>query len=260
MSRRTTIHAMLILLGLVIFLVIWEIAARIDRKSGSTLLPPPNAVLSEFRNAWEDGTLTKDSLASLRRVSVGFIVGSVLGAFVGALYLFWPVRAVLSGVLCLIRPIPPLAWVGLALLWFGFGDPPAYFLVALGSFFPTLNGTYLGFSRVEVAYVKAAKALGLGERTILLRVLLPQALPSILSSLRVSMGVAWMIVVTAELVGAQSGLGYLIQISRAQLQVERVIVGMFMIGFLGALLNLIMIIIERILLPWRRRGRELTAG
>jgi ABC-type nitrate/sulfonate/bicarbonate transport system permease component len=256
--RQRVINLLLMAIGVSVFLATWEMTARITRFH-SVLLPPPSAVVLEFRDCLGEGTLLTDTLASLRRVCGGFFLGATLGAFVGGLYLLWPVRALLSGVLGLIRPIPPLAWVGLALLWFGFGDRPAYFLVALGAFFPTLNGTYLGFSRVEVAYVKAAKALGLERQTIFTKILLPQALPSILSSLRVAMGVAWMIVVTAELVGAQSGLGYMIQVSRAQLQVERVIIGMLVIGVVGALLNLLMVIAERLLLPWRRRGRELSA-
>jgi ABC-type nitrate/sulfonate/bicarbonate transport system permease component len=257
-TKTATSSAFLTGLGIVLFLAMWELAARSERFR-SPLLPPPSAVALEFRHSWHDRTLVNDTLASVRRVSIGFLYGSTLGLVVGSLYLIWPVRALLAGVFGLIRPIPPLAWIGLALLWFGFGDPPAHFLVALGAFFPTLSGTYLGFARVEVSYLRAGQALGLPRHLLFTRVLLPQALPSILSSLRVGMGVAWMIVVTAELVGAQSGLGYAIQVNRAQLQVERVMIGMIVIGMIGASLNLAMILIERAALPWKKRGRELAS-
>jgi ABC-type nitrate/sulfonate/bicarbonate transport system permease component len=241
---------------IVLFLAVWEGVVKVGIVK-SVLLPAPTAVFSALMETLRTGVLVSDSLASLRRVLVGFLFGSTLGIVTGGLYLNSKIRLILSGPLELIRPIPPLAWVPLSLLWFGFGDPPAYFLVALGAFFPALSATHLGFSRAETSYNRAGRMLGLKPRQIFTVVIVPQALPSILSGLHVGLGVAWMIVVTAELVGAQSGLGYLIQISRAQLQTELVVGGMVVIGLIGMVLNGIMILIERALLPWRYRGREI---
>jgi NitT/TauT family transport system permease protein len=162
----------------------------------------------------------------------------------------------LSPLVEIVRPIPPIAWIPLSLLWFGFGNPPAYFLTALGAFFPMMSATHLGFAQTEVSYTRAATSLGIDKRQTFLKVILPQALPSIVSGARVGIGVAWMIVVTAELVGAQSGLGYMIQISRAQLQSELVIGGMLVIGVVGFTLSELVSALEHMLTPWRFRGRE----
>jgi ABC-type nitrate/sulfonate/bicarbonate transport system permease component len=254
--QRSTVNLMRTLFVLSTFVLLWEGASRLYFAE-SVLLPAPSAVLSALLSNWSR-IVFSDLPASLRRVTIGFACGSTLGFAIGVLFLCTTVRFVVSPILELIRAIPPIAWIPLSLLWFGFGDPPAYFLVSLGAFFPVLSSTYLGFGRAETSYSRAARTLGLHGAQIFLHVLLPQALPSILSGLRVGFGVAWMIVITAELVGAQSGLGYMIQISRAQLETELVIGGMAIIGIVGFLLTAALEAVERVLLPWRARGRELT--
>ena len=235
-------------------IAIWQIVA--DQQNASVLLPTPREVLAALILAAKEGSLIEDTAASLRRVLVGYILGSGTGFVVGVLLLSRWVRWMLLPILEVIRPIPPLAWIPLALLWFGFGDPPAYFLVALGSFFPVLSGTHHGLTRSEVGYMRAAHVLGLSRYRTLTAVILPQALPSILAGMKVGLGVSWMIVVTAELVGAQSGLGYMIQLSRMQLQTDRVVAAMLVIGLVGYGLAKVMVIAERVMTPWRYRGRE----
>src|SRR5947209_8215429 len=137
--RRNALRWLLTLAVPCAALVSWEALAR-ARLVESVLLPAPTAVLSALYSAGRDGVLLPDIAASLRRVAVGFVGGASLGVGVGVLYLFrWP-RMLLAPLLELVRPIPPLAWIPLSLLWFGFGDRPAYFLVGLGAFFPVLSG------------------------------------------------------------------------------------------------------------------------
>ena len=220
------------------------------------LLPAPTLVFNALRESWRAGTLQIDVLTSLGRVAVGFSAGAILGFVTGILYLNDRARQLLTPLVEVLRPIPPIAWIPLSILWFGYGSPPAFFLTSLGAFFPVLTATHSGFAGTEVAYTNAAISLGLSRRQVLRRITLPQALPSIISGARTGLGVAWMIVVTAELVGAQSGLGYMIQVSRAQTQPELVIGGMVLIGFVGLCLSAFLALVERVTTPWRFRHRE----
>jgi NitT/TauT family transport system permease protein/sulfonate transport system permease protein len=241
-------------LSLGVFLGAWEwlcSSGLIDNR----MLPPPTAVAISLAKEW-DRVFFEDAMASLQRVLIGYAVGSFAGLGAGILLLSTLGKRVLRPLIEMFRPIPPIAWIPLALLWFGIGDRPAYFLVALGAFFPAASGTETGFQHAETAYSQAARSLGMKRGAIFRQILLPQAAPALLSGLRIGLGVSWMIVVTAELVGAQSGLGYLIQISRAQLQTELVIGGMVTIGLIGFMLSHGMSKLEKWLLPWRQIGRQ----
>lgn len=241
-------------LSLGIFLGIWEWLCWIGLVD-SQLLPMPTDIAIALAKNW-DRIFFSDALASLQRVAVGFALGSAAGIAVGIVLLSSLGKKTIGPLVEIFRPIPPIAWIPLALLWFGIGDHPAYFLVGLGAFFPAASGTETGFKNAETSYSKAAISLGMKSVDIFKYILLPQAAPALFSGLRVGLGVSWMVVVTAELVGAQSGLGYLIQISRAQLQTELVIGGMAIIGFIGFLLSFGMSKLEKWLLPWQSIGRQ----
>lgn len=241
-------------LSLGIFLGIWEWlcwSGAIDSRS----LPAPTDTVVALAKNWERVFLG-DALMSLQRVTVGYVAGSAAGIATGIVLLSTFGKRALGPLVEMFRPIPPIAWIPLALLWFGVGDRPAYFLVGLGAFFPAASGTETGFRLAETAYSQAAFSLGLNRVAIFRQILLPQAAPALFSGLRVGLGVSWMVVVTAELVGAQSGLGYLIQISRAQLQTELVIGGMALIGLIGFLLSHAMSNLETWMMPWRSIGRQ----
>lgn len=257
--RRTSVRAVVGGLSLFAAAVVWEWSSR-QQYFSATVLPPPSAVFDGLIETCRSGTLMSDVAASLNRVIVGYAIGAGLGILTGILYLAPIPRLILSPLIEIVRPVPPLAWIGLALLWFGFGNPPAYFLVALGAFFPMLSATYTGFNSAEASYQRTAKVLGLNQWQTFVHVTLPQAMVSIASGLQTSLGMSWMIVVTAELVGAQSGLGYSIQIYRSQLQTDRVIGVMLVIGLIGATLTAVMTLLMDRLMPWRRLGREIELG
>jgi len=238
---------------------LWELLANL-RFLQSDVLPPLSKVLKALKEQLIKGLLIEDILISLKRVGIGFIIGSISGILVSILSARYRiVHIIVSPLLELIRHIPPIAWIPIALLWFGFGNPPAYFLVSLGAFFPVLSDTREGIAYIERCYQDAALVLGLTAKQRFFRILLPQTIPSVLTGFQTAMGVSWMIVVAAELIGAQSGLGYMIQVSRAQLQTELVVGGMLVIGVIGLILSIAIRGIRFLLLPWKRRGRELIS-
>ena len=198
-----------------------------------------------------DGRLVADVGASLGRVTVGFFAAAVLGVLLGAASAAlgrWG-RA-LRRLLELLRPIPPIAWVPLAILWFGLGDPSAWFIVFLGAFFPIYIQVTLALADCPPAWLELARSLGARPGLVLWRVRLPAAMPQVVAGLRTGLGLAWTSLIAAELVGAQSGLGYRIQMHRLVLETEGVMVGMLCIGLLGAAMALAASWLERRLLPW----------
>ncbi len=202
-----------------------------------------------------DGRLLRDVAASVGRVVVGFTLSAVTGVAGGLTLGLTPwLRAQCLPVVDLLRPVPPIAWIPLAILWFGLGDIPAYFLVFLGAFFPIFTSTLAGVLAVQTAHVNIARCLGAGKGMIVRDVVLPAALPSIVVGLRTGMGVGWMSLIAAEMVGAQSGLGYAIQAARILLRIEDVVAGMIVIGLLGFLINRAIAYVGARVTPWSRVG------
>ena len=235
--------------GIVMFLGIWALASR---ALNPVLLPYPPAVFEAYRELIADGSLMKDMGASLTRVFGGFAIAAMVAPPLALLLGYsWHLRWLILPLVTLIRPIPPIAWIPLAILWFGLGDPPSYFITALAAFFPSFLSSFAGAQALENEHINAARSLGAGAGALLLRVMLPSALPHIATGLRIGLGQAWMAVVTAELVAAQSGLGFMIQASRLNLETARVLVGMTLIGILGASMTASLSLIERkLIVPW----------
>jgi ABC-type nitrate/sulfonate/bicarbonate transport system permease component len=235
--------------GITAFLTVWYLAAN---ALNPVLLPRPGAVLDAYRELIADGSLAKDTSASLIRVFGGFaIAASIAPPLALLLASSWTLRCIVLPIVTLIRPIPPIAWIPLAILWFGLGDPPSYFITALAAFFPIFLNSFAGGQSLEAEHVNAARSLGAARISVLLRIMLPSALPLIVTGLRIGLGQAWMAVVTAELVAAQSGLGFMIQASRLNLETSRVLVGMTLIGILGASMTaLLSVIARKLIVPW----------
>ena len=151
----------------------------------------------------------------------------------------------------LIRPIPPIAWVPLAILWLGLGNGTAVFIVSLGAFFPVFVTTVDAIRSVPVMQIHIARCFGANEFMIVRDVVIPSSLPHVLSGFRVALGVAWTCVIAAELVGAQTGLGYSIQISRIMLQSDKLIATMMTIGAMGLAMQYMFDFIEPKMIPWK---------
>jgi NitT/TauT family transport system permease protein len=252
------------------------------KESGiAALLPPPQALPPPLKvlNRWLEyaspreqfdphktnfiqwllsGELPSDALASLSRVLIGFAIGTLLALPLG---LFMGVNATVfrlfNPTIEILRPIPPIAYIPLAMLWFGLGNPPAYFLISLGAFFPVLINTISGVRNVDSIFIRAAQNLGAGGLTMFWRIILPAATPHILTGVRVGLGVAFIVVIVAEMIAVNSGVGYRILEAREYTYTDKVIAGMFTIGLLGLGLDLIVSRINNYLLRWHR-GLEQT--
>ena len=237
----------------VALLLIWQaISMFVLDDTTRTLLPPPTTVA---KAAWElivSGELLHHLRDSLRREFIAF-AWALSAIPVGVAMGWWKrVHAQLDPLVETLRPIPPLAWIPLSILWFGVGDTQNQFIIFLGIFFPILLNTIAGVRSVEPNLVRAARCLGAGEGAVLRRVVLRAALPQIVTGVRVGLGFGWMALVAAELIGANSGLGFLINDARTLLRTDVVIVGMITIGLVGLALDLLIREFTRRAIPWSR--------
>jgi len=234
----------------VVLLGWWTVSTYGLDNTTRALLPPPQAVATA---AWElarTGDLWTHLRDSLKREVVAFLWATLaipLGIAMG----WWKaVENQVDPLVEALRPVPPLAWIPLSILWFGVGDTQNEFIIFLGCFFPILLNTIAGVKGVEPNLVRAARCLGASERSILWRVVLRAALPQIITGVRVGLGVGWMALVAAELVGANSGLGFLINDARTVLRTDYVIVGMATIGIVGLAIDRVIRTAGARLLPW----------
>lgn len=221
-------------------------------------IPSPIGVLKGLKTLLLDGLppgylLHRHALESLLRVFYGFCIASVVAIPLGIL-IGWSrvIRDILTPFIEILRPIPPLAWIPIAILWFGIGIKSAAFIIFLGAFFPILLNTISGVLMMDIRLIEASKVLGARERDILVKVLTPGALPSIWTGLRVGLGIGWMTLVAAEFTGIKSGygLGYLIMIARDIQRPDQIVGGMIIIGFIGYFLDSILRRAESRLLEW----------
>ncbi len=196
-----------------------------------------------FASSWQliiDGSLFKHTVASLYRVTVGFYLAAVLSIPLGiALGRFMTVRNMLDPVIQFLRPISPLAWIPLAMLWFGIGDKPAIFLIFLSCFFPLVVATTIAVGSINRIYFQVAANFNFSRTDILFKIIIPAIVPDIVTALRLTVSIAWLVVVAAEMIAVQSGLGFLILDSRNALRMDNVLVGMIVIGAIGLMLDLI---------------------
>jgi len=252
-----------------LLLAAWEALSRSGAVS-PLVLPAPSQVLLRWvayarpAEPWDparggaiawlfSGELPRDALASLARVAGGFAIGAGLALPLGLLMGARPaVHDLLNPLIQVLRPIPPIAFIPLAILWFGLGNPPALFLITLGAFFPVLMNTIAGVRHVDTIYLRAARNLGADEWTVFRRVMLPAALPHVLTGMRVGLGVAFIVVIVAEMIAVNSGLGYRILEAREYFWSDKIIAGMASIGLAGLAIDLLMSRLNGWLLRWHR--------
>lgn len=190
---------------------------------------------------------------SLRRVVVGYTVATALGIIVGiSMGTSRYAEAIIKPIFELIRPIPPIAWIPLVILWFGVGELPKYAIIFIGSFTNVTLNAYTGAQRVDPTLIGCARMLGTSDRDIFFRIVLPSSLPQIFAGMQVALSTAWMAVLAAEMVGAQEGCGWIILRGSDTTNIPLVLVGMVVIGVVGLLLATIMRMVERRLCSWNR--------
>ena len=210
-------------------------------------MPNLGQILQSFYNLLIDGSLLQHCVASLFRVTVGFYLAVLIavpfGVLLGCCQMFY---RLINPFIQFLRPISPLAWAPFAILWFGIGDMPAIFIIFLTSFFPLLLTTIKSTASIHPMYFQVAANLQLSRWNSFRNVILPAIIPDIILVLRVTLGVAWVVVVAAEMIAVKSGLGFLIIDGRNALRLDRVVVAIAAIGTIGLLLDIVMQRLESI--------------
>jgi len=237
------------ILGLIVF---WQLAAV--AVNDTLLLPSFFQVLAAFLNSWRT-ILTQDLPVSLIHFCLGMVAGLLIALPIG-MFMGWSRRAdrIMDPIVEIIRPIPPLAWIPFAIVWFGLTNAAAGFIIFIGAVFPILINTYVGFRSLPRVYVESAKVLGATKDRDLIRyVAFPYALPSIAGGIRIAMGIAWMCLVAAEMFGVStSGLGYKIWSNYYLHKMDYVLLYMIVLGFLGLLIDRgFRYIVDEKLLRWQ---------
>jgi NitT/TauT family transport system permease protein len=242
----------LIVLGLLIA-AWWIIVA----KSQSPIFPTPLQVVTGTFELAVDGSLWDHIGSSLMRVGAGFLLAVVvaipLGLWMGRVDFIY---TTLNPVFQILRPISPIAWIPLAILWFGVGNASPIFLIFIASVFPLIVQTAAGVHTIEKRYLRAAENFSVSRYTLFTQVIIPAVLPEMIVGMRISLGVAWLVVVAAEMIALRSGLGYLIMDSRnAGNRYDLVIASMIIIGIIGLLLDGLMRLLESLKSVRWRYGR-----
>jgi NitT/TauT family transport system permease protein len=234
----------------VLIAVWWAVVAL----THSVVFPTPWQVVTGTAELARDGTLFEHIFASLFRVGVGFGLAVLVAVPLG-LWMGWVKGAymTLNPLFQILRPISPIAWIPIAILWFGVGNVSPIFLIFLASVFPMVVQTTVGVHTIEKRYLRAAANFGVSRATLFRQVVLPAVLPQVIVGMRIGLGVAWLVVVAAEMIALRSGLGYLIIDSRnAGNRYDLVIAGMIIIGLIGLLLDGLMRLLEGLkVVRWR---------
>lgn len=220
------------------------------------LFPSPLAAFLGFVELIKDGVLFEDVAASLVRFAVGYLA-SVLLALAAGLILGWysKVWAYLNPIAQVLRPVSPVAWLPFIVLFFGIGEAPAIVIIFLAAFFPVLLATVAAVQKLDPVYLKVAQNFGIKEPAVFTKIILPAIFPQIATGLHLALGTAWVFLVAGEMVGAQSGLGFLIIDARNNLRADLLMAAILTIGLLGLLLDSAMNLAERQLYrAWGIRG------
>ena len=228
-----------------VLLVVWHVAAKHQRVA---LLPGPLAVAGGIAELAQRGLLLKYIVASLFRVTWGFAAAAILAIPLGlAIGSYKRAEIALNPLIQIFRPISPLAWIPISILWFGVGDTAAIFLIFLASFLPLTVTAMNAVTGIAPVYIRAGRNFGLNQTQLVYRVLYPAVAPQLIIGLRITFGIAWLVVVAAEMIAVNSGLGFLIVDARnAGNRYDLVVAGMVMIGVIGLLLDIGMRSMEKI--------------
>jgi NitT/TauT family transport system permease protein len=252
-----------------VLIAVWQLLSMMGYVNPQ-ILPAPSAVLVRWYQylapieafdpaksgyvSWLlSGELVADAYASLSRVVVGFLIGAGLALPLGlAMGANERVYKLFDPLVQVLRPIPPIAYIPLSILWFGLGNPPAIFLISIGAFFPVLMNTISGVRHVDGIYIRAARNLGADRATMFLRVILPAATPYILTGARIGVGTAFIVVIVSEMIAVNNGLGFRILEAREFFWSDKIIAGMLSIGLLGLGIDTGMERLNAHLLKWHR--------
>ncbi len=250
--RRFPIRYVGVLVG---SLIAWQVVA-VSHVFPSFAFPSPastwDSFLQTLHHGYQGSTLLADLMVSLERVSIAYVGAVVIGVTLGfAMTQSRAVFTVIDPYLQFLRPIPPLAYIPLFVVWFGIGEMPKVLLILVSTVPVIVINTINGVRSTPNYRVELARNLGANRRQILTRVVFPSALPDIFTGMKVAIGVAWSTLVAAELIAASRGLGWLIEQAGTELQTGIVVTGIILIGIMGYLMDLAIRVLERVVIPWR---------
>lgn len=238
------------------FLLLWECASRFT--NAGMFLPPASQIIQRFAKSFVEPigrhTMPAHIGVSLYRVLTAFSIATVSGILIGVGMGYSKLaEAIIKPIFEFIRPIPPLAWIPMSILWFGLGDASKFFIIFLGSFTFIVVNTYDGTKNVDQELLGAARMLGASERQVFFKIVLPSSVPYIFAGLQIAITAGWSAVVGAEMVRSDEGVGWLIVMGMTNGNTVQIMVGILAIGIIGFLLANGMSLLERRLLRWNRQ-------
>lgn len=238
-------------LAFALIIAAWEGASRLGWLP-SLFMPAPSEVMAALYDLLVDGKLPVHVAASLKRILSGWILGSIAGITVGLIMgIFVLARSVGLPIVSALFPIPKIALLPLFILWFGIGEPSKIATIALGVFFPTVVSAYSAVDNVPRNLIRMAQSFGLTTRMIVFKVILPGAMPGILAGFRISSSIALILVVAAEMIGTQVGIGAFVLAAGNLMQIDQLIAGVALLSLLGLTVSAVLSMVEKIVLRWR---------
>lgn len=245
-ARRVALGVLSALIGLAAWTALW--------RAGLNGFPSPLAVLQRGGDMARSGILFSDAWASLKRVLIGFALGSLLAIPCGFVLGWYPtIRTIFDPYLQFFRMVPPLAIIPLTIVLMGIGETPKIFIIFLAAFLSAVVATLQGVLSVDRTLINAARVLGAKDFTVFLRVVVPASTPFILVGMRIGLGASWATVVAAELIAAQGGLGYRMQQAQQFYDLPTIFVDLLAIGFIGLAMDRLILLTERRLTRWQER-------
>ena len=243
--------------GVAIFLGVWQLLMSFGIISDRTMSTPKQVLetfIMKLHSQSPDGaTLQEHFLSSFRLAMIGFFTAMIIGIPMGLVMgYFKAARSLLNPVFEIVRPIPPIAWIPIVILFLGIGMPAKVFIVFVAAFVPCVINSYTGVKMTNPVYINVAKTMGASHWRIFTKVCIPSALPMVFTGIRLSLGASWSTLVAAEMLASTNGLGYMIQMGRTIIRPDIIVVGMLVIGCTGAMLSFILGRAEKYIAPWRR--------
>ncbi len=250
--KRKTKDAVLTAISLIALVILWLVASYNSPRFFPSPMKVCERLLQLFQSPIGKTSIFGHILVSLRRVMVGFVVASILGIITG-LAMGWnkKARAIINPIFTALRPIPPIAWIPLVILWFGIGEFSKYLLIFIGAYFVVVLNTAAGVAMVEPMYISVGRVYKANTWLMLRHIVFPAAMPAIIAGLKIALSTSWMVVVAAEMIASKSGLGFLITRGSESLDVALVMISMILIGVVGALLSAVFSWLERRICPWK---------
>ncbi len=245
-------HPWLSLTSFIVILCLWEMVSRM-MWIPPLFLPAPSEILLEGWGMLKTGVIFNHVFASLSRILLGFSIACIAGVLIGILIGFFSIpEAIGNPLIAATFPIPKIAILPLLILWLGIGEPPKVAVIALGVFFPMVINVYTGVKNVDPLLIKAALSLGSNRTRVIRKVILPAILPMVFAGMKLGIGIALLLVVAAEMVAADAGIGFMILTAADLMQTKKLMVGLIILSLLGIFFNWLFQRMEKLFIPWKQ--------